>query len=382
MKLGTPEHPKTLDLQQRLSCSKLEAVGALECLWHWTARYAPAGDVGRWSDAAIAAGVGWAGDAAAFVAALHDAGWLDAHAGSRLIVHDWPKNCPDYIHRQLARALQTFADGTGPSLKRLSKKERAAIKRRRGDSAHAGRTPGAQSAPQGALPNRSVPGQATPNLTTPAADAASAPPARGSADRQAEAANPLVNRPALVSEGHALITAIAAAESLDPTEVLARASTGNGRFKGSAKVRLDTMTDDRLALTVTDLRAWQRRLPKQEQPSPESLARIELVRALRDQPGILEPQAWDAIRKLLEQRINPHAFATWFRPTASPGHVLWGEVEVVVVLVPDEKFRDWLDRNYRHEVDRCTTAQHGVAWRVEFVTQDEVALSGVTLAAA
>ena len=35
MKRGTIEHPKTVMLQMLLGCSRLEAVGILEALFHW-----------------------------------------------------------------------------------------------------------------------------------------------------------------------------------------------------------------------------------------------------------------------------------------------------------------------------------------------------------
>jgi len=72
---GTPEHPKAIALQKALGLSKPNVVGLLELLWHFTAAYAPAGDVGRWPDEAIA---GYCGheDAPLFIEALvAAAGW-------------------------------------------------------------------------------------------------------------------------------------------------------------------------------------------------------------------------------------------------------------------------------------------------------------------
>ena len=54
MKRGTPDHPKTLELADRLGLERWGAVGLLECLWHFAAHYAKRGDVGRFSDEAIA----------------------------------------------------------------------------------------------------------------------------------------------------------------------------------------------------------------------------------------------------------------------------------------------------------------------------------------
>lgn len=85
--------------------------------------------------------------------------------------------------------------------------------------------------------------------------------------------NPLVSdREALIQEGYALIRHIAGAVGKDPTEILGEASTGGGRWKGGRKASLDPMTDDRLVLTVQDLREmWARVRPAEDvagEPSP------------------------------------------------------------------------------------------------------------------
>src|SRR5262245_13069098 len=101
VKRGTIDHPKTLRLMQELRIGRATALGHLEALWHFTARYAPQGDIGKWSDADIAIGCFWDGEPAEFIRALCAAGWLDApirladrqgalnaqHIG-RLVVHD------------------------------------------------------------------------------------------------------------------------------------------------------------------------------------------------------------------------------------------------------------------------------------------------------
>lgn len=77
--------------------------------------------------------------------------------------------------------------------------------------------------------------------------------------------NPLVDREAQIREGYRLIPEIAAAENLDPTEVLSKASAWNGK----SLVRLDTIIgDDRLAHTVNTLRSWSRRLSGKTEPEP------------------------------------------------------------------------------------------------------------------
>lgn len=109
MKRGTPDHPKTIDLARRLGCSRPTAVGVLECLWHWSARYAPRGDIGRFGDEAIAAGVYWDGDAVQLVTALRESRWLDVSAQHRYLIHDWHEHADEAVKKFLARNKLTFA---------------------------------------------------------------------------------------------------------------------------------------------------------------------------------------------------------------------------------------------------------------------------------
>ena len=59
MKRGTPEHPKMLLLASTLEINNYAAVGLMECLWHFTARYAPQGNIGKYTDEIIAHKIGW-----------------------------------------------------------------------------------------------------------------------------------------------------------------------------------------------------------------------------------------------------------------------------------------------------------------------------------
>lgn len=80
------------------------------------------------------------------------------------------------------------------------------------------------------------------------------------------AGNPLIaKRENLERRGLELIRLISGRTNEEPTLILARCSTGGGRFKGSAKVRLDTMHEDRLALTVNDLeQEWLKVKPAED----------------------------------------------------------------------------------------------------------------------
>ena len=104
LKRRTPDHPKVISLEERLKIPRFAAVGLLELLWHYTAEYAPQGSVGKYPDSAIARACHWPKDAAAFVDALVETGWLDRDEEYRLLVHDWADHVDETTKKRLLRA--------------------------------------------------------------------------------------------------------------------------------------------------------------------------------------------------------------------------------------------------------------------------------------
>jgi hypothetical protein len=111
MKRGTPEHPKTKALANILNIPWAHAVGILELLWHFTAKFAPQGDIGKYSDLVIAQAVGWQRPTGrrgvtpecTLSDALVEAKWLDRDPERRLIVHDWEDHMDQSVERILSR---------------------------------------------------------------------------------------------------------------------------------------------------------------------------------------------------------------------------------------------------------------------------------------
>lgn len=124
MKRGTPRHPKVAALADLLSIELYAAVGLLELLWHFTAEYAPAGDIGRHTQKAIARAVHWRKNASTLIDGLVESRWLDRE-GEELFVHDWSSHADDATNLKLARARMRFYDGSIPNYKRLPSSERA-----------------------------------------------------------------------------------------------------------------------------------------------------------------------------------------------------------------------------------------------------------------
>lgn len=116
MKLDALEHPKTLDLASRLEASLPATIGHLELLWAFTGKYAPAGDIGRHSDGAIARACHWAGRPELFTLALREAGFIDADPKHRLTIHDWQDHAPRWVKAKLKTMNQPFVGCSGTTV--------------------------------------------------------------------------------------------------------------------------------------------------------------------------------------------------------------------------------------------------------------------------
>lgn len=108
MKRGTPDHPKTKEFAELLGVRRVTALGHLELLFHFTANYAPAGDIGRYSDKRIAAALDWTGRPEKVIAALQQAGFIESHPTHRLVVHDWHVHADAAVRKRLDRAKMAF----------------------------------------------------------------------------------------------------------------------------------------------------------------------------------------------------------------------------------------------------------------------------------
>jgi hypothetical protein len=128
VKRGTPQHPKMRTLARLLDVPAYAAVGILEMLWHFTAQFCEAGDVGRWSNTDIAAALDWTGDPDHLVEALISSRWLDRSDAHRLIVHDWHEHAEDSLQMRMARSLRRFANGAIPKLGQFKLDEQGRIR--------------------------------------------------------------------------------------------------------------------------------------------------------------------------------------------------------------------------------------------------------------
>lgn len=108
MKRGTPQHPKIDRLCMLLKIGMAPAVGYLELLWHFTAEFAPRGDVGRFSDGQIEDALHWLGWRGHLISALISSSWLDHHPVCRLCVHDWADHADDAVRKRLSRSNLQF----------------------------------------------------------------------------------------------------------------------------------------------------------------------------------------------------------------------------------------------------------------------------------
>lgn len=125
MKRGAIDHPKMLVLASKLGLKKWQAVGIMESVWHFTARYAPQGDIGKYTDEMIAVGIGWTDDPKQLIEALCDSQFLDKSGKVRLYVHDWHDHSDDYADKYLAIHNLNYANDRSPRRKAPQKPKRS-----------------------------------------------------------------------------------------------------------------------------------------------------------------------------------------------------------------------------------------------------------------
>lgn len=109
------EHPKTADLMRILGLPRYAALGCLEALWHFTGRFTPRGDIGKYSAQQIEAWIGWDREPGLLISAFIQSGWIDKHPTYRLMAHDWPHHADKATKNALKRAGLDFCTYTVPT---------------------------------------------------------------------------------------------------------------------------------------------------------------------------------------------------------------------------------------------------------------------------
>ena len=109
---AVPDHPKFAGLKARLGKGKGETAGYLETTWHFTGRFTPRGNIGKYTDAQIEGWIEWPGEPGELIDALVAERWLDRDPVYRLIVHDWHIHADKATKLALSRAKQDFVRPT------------------------------------------------------------------------------------------------------------------------------------------------------------------------------------------------------------------------------------------------------------------------------
>jgi hypothetical protein len=119
-KRGTLDHPKTLALSSLLDIDQAHALGLLEALWHFAGTYAPQGDIGRFSNSAIAQGMRTRINPETLIEALVNAHYLDkcGEKLGRLVIHDWSDHADEAVRKKLQRVNLGFKSVETPSRRR------------------------------------------------------------------------------------------------------------------------------------------------------------------------------------------------------------------------------------------------------------------------
>lgn len=98
------EHPKFAHFKMISGLPKSVALGYLECLWQFTGRYTPQGNIGKYTDAQIEAWVEWQGEPGELIRLLVEAVFLEPNDEYRLLVHDWADHVDNTTKIALKRA--------------------------------------------------------------------------------------------------------------------------------------------------------------------------------------------------------------------------------------------------------------------------------------
>lgn len=105
---AVPDHPKFAELMASLALPKFAVLGILEAIWHFTGRFTPQGDIGKYSDAAIETWVGWNGAPGQLIESLIKCRWVDADPVHRLLIHDWNEHADKATKNALNRSKRSF----------------------------------------------------------------------------------------------------------------------------------------------------------------------------------------------------------------------------------------------------------------------------------
>lgn len=364
MKRGTEDHPKTIELQRRLRETRRGAVGILQMLWMWAAKYAPAGDVGRWDDATIAAAVHWEREPCELIDAMVGARLLDRDPvpGCRLYIHNWHKHAEDAIHSAMYRAVQTFALGHLPSNKRLQTKEREklepawakymkglGVRTESAQEAHAVRIKSAQPSP--AVPSPAMP-EPEPGHAVPPADAgpngaayleALTAPLREILGRKLNASEQdLVER--WRRDGVPVRTVLGGVRDAYEPEPGKRREPRTLHYFDAAVLEAHV----RRSIALSSASATD-----QDRPPPATGSAIA---------------TWELVRAQIRSRVQTQTWELWF--AASRGHAVGRNT--LQVLVPVAHVGQWIQQHYADVVAEAAQAC-GLTCQVEYLAESEAA---------
>lgn len=172
MKSGVIGSLKFKRLKRLLQLPDYAICGVLESIWGLAVEQAKLGDIGRFSDDEIAAGIEWEGDAAVLLAALVESKWLDRSPleSVRLIIHDWPEHAPQFVTRWIARHLGNPTDLKAAWLAKVGLSASDGYPKLAEPTPVASQT-GVDKPPYGREPNQTQPNQTKPKAPqTPQGD--------------------------------------------------------------------------------------------------------------------------------------------------------------------------------------------------------------------
>lgn len=123
MKRGATTHPKIVALGKSLAktqkhvSGRVQAIGLLECLYHFAMTHALDGDITRFCPDQLACALEWDHEPALLVDLLVQNRLLDRTGTAKnpkIVIHDWSEHADRYVSWNLCRKGLLFADGKEP----------------------------------------------------------------------------------------------------------------------------------------------------------------------------------------------------------------------------------------------------------------------------
>jgi hypothetical protein len=356
MKHGTENKLKFKELKRALRLPLWQVKGLLQSVWDFTADNAMHGDIGRFTDAQIALGIEYDGDAVRLISSLVDAGWLERSRAHRLIVHDWPDHCEEWVKKRVKRSGIPFVESDSKR-RTTAKNETIELDLFAADDGGRRRT----VADGGGLPNPKPDPKPENSPPPPNGGRTEEEPRKAEEPKEPEIPERIRTYRFGVAWGdwrehlkqkRRPLTAMTAAAQLaglaEMGEERAIAAIRNSIFHGYTG-----LVEKGGGLQIADCRlqiGQNTEVKEAVKRDGKGGARAAMPAGARE--GAV---AWPKVLARLERMIDDESFETWIRPLVCEGLTASG----VWLAAESDFYRDWVLSSFEEKIAEAVAAVHG-----------------------